>query len=134
MGAMKPQTIPLANPDNIVTFSYTSGTTGAPKAVMISHANFVSCCAILETKPDVKFFANDVYLSYLPLPHVLERMYMYGILSAGGCVWYNFSLFSFYCGDVQRIKEDIELVRPTVFASVPRIYNRLYDGIKRKFD
>lgn len=90
MGGSRPHNIPKTLPENIVTFSYTSGTTGPPKAVMISQANFVSCCAILKTKPDVRFYPTDVYLSYLPLPHVLERTYMYGMLSAGGQIWYIF--------------------------------------------
>lgn len=65
-------------------------------------------------------------LSYLPLPHVLERELLYVILYAGGAIVY-------YSGDVQKIKDDLALVKPTVFVSVPRLYSRFYDAIKKKF-
>lgn len=65
-------------------------------------------------------------LSYLPLPHVLERELLYVILYAGGAIVY-------YSGDVQKIKDDLALVKPTVFVSVPRLFSRFYDAIKKKF-
>lgn len=61
------------NPDDCVTFSYTSGTTGPPKGAMISNRNFASFCAAVATNKDTGFNKTDVGLSYLPLPHILER-------------------------------------------------------------
>jgi long-chain acyl-CoA synthetase len=60
-------------PEDIVTFSYTSGTTGPPKGAMMSHKNFVSFMAAERFHKDTKFTSEDVALSYLPLPHILER-------------------------------------------------------------
>jgi len=56
-----------------LTFSYTSGTTGPPKGAMISQQNFASFCAAVANCKDTGFNKNDVGLSYLPLPHILER-------------------------------------------------------------
>jgi long-chain acyl-CoA synthetase len=60
--------------DTLYTFSYTSGTTGMPKGVMLTHKNFV-CNIGGMTMFDPEFYIteNDVYLSYLPLAHVIER-------------------------------------------------------------
>ena len=55
------------------TFSYTSGTTGPPKGAMIVHKNMLSCVNTFSQHQDVKFNKDDRYLSYLPLPHLMER-------------------------------------------------------------
>ena len=55
------------------TFSYTSGTTGPPKGAMISHKNLLGCTAGFARHEDLKFSSEDRYLSYLPLPHLMER-------------------------------------------------------------
>jgi long-chain acyl-CoA synthetase len=69
--------------DDIYTFSYTSGTTGPPKGVLLSHGNMLACMATFAGHPDFKISSDDHYLSYLPLPHVMERVV---------------SLFAFYQG------------------------------------
>ena len=60
-------------PDDCITFCYTSGTTGPPKGAMLAQRNFCSFLAALVQNKDVKFTSEDIVLSYLPLPHVLER-------------------------------------------------------------
>lgn len=55
------------------TFSYTSGTTGPPKGAMISHRCLLGCTAAFGFHEDLKFSSEDRYLSYLPLPHLMER-------------------------------------------------------------
>jgi long-chain acyl-CoA synthetase len=64
-----------------LTFSYTSGTTGDPKAAMMSHANFISVLATLKHHPSIKLYPEDIHLSYLPMPHVFERVFIYACLS-----------------------------------------------------
>jgi long-chain acyl-CoA synthetase len=59
--------------DDIYTFSYTSGTTGPPKGVMLSNENVLAFLNTLAHHTDLKTYSSDVYLSYLPLPHVMER-------------------------------------------------------------
>ena len=106
-----------------MTFSYTSGTTGNPKGAMLTHNNFT---VVMSTPAsvDIELLPTDVYLSYLPLPHVLERILVHAIMGNGGCIWYYYYYYyySFYSGDVLKLKDDLALVRPTIFASVPRLY------------
>lgn len=108
--------------DDVFTICYTSGTTGNPKGVMLSHANIIALTAAIEKSP-VKLGSKDVHLSYLPLAHIFERLMFFGVLSMGGSI-------GFYQGDVLKIVEDLAELRPTFFASVPRLFNRLYDKIQ----
>lgn len=113
-------------PDDCITFSYTSGTTGPPKGAMMSHRNFVAVCAGVFNNKDCDFNYNDVILSYLPLPHILEREFLYIAFAVGASV-------VFYSGDITKIKDDLALVRPTIFASVPRLLVRFHDVMQAKF-
>jgi long-chain acyl-CoA synthetase len=90
---------------------------------MLSHENFVSTIACLKLNTEIPIGAEDVHLSYLPLPHVFERLLVTAMLANGGSI-------AFYSGDVLKLKDDISVVKPTIFASVPRLYNKFYDGIK----
>ncbi|CAD8054344.1 unnamed protein product [Paramecium sonneborni] len=112
--------------NDIFTFSYTSGTTGMPKGAMLRHLNFVTVAGGVVYQ-GLQFYPSDVYLSYLPLPHVLERVVVTALLGFGCTI-------CMYGGDVQKINIDIQLVKPTIFVSVPRLYRRLYNAIKEKAD
>ncbi len=61
------------SPSDIYTFSYTSGTTGPPKGAMLSHSNITSLLSAFNNI-DLRYKEDDVYLSFLPLPHVFERL------------------------------------------------------------
>ncbi|EPS66319.1 hypothetical protein M569_08457, partial [Genlisea aurea] len=107
-------------PEDVATVCYTSGTTGTPKGVVLSHENLIASVAGMVVK--LEFYPTDVYLSYLPLAHIYERSFQ--ILTA-----YCGVAIGFYQGDTMKLMDDIASLRPTIFASVPRIYNRIYDGI-----
>lgn len=104
------------SPSDLAFICYTSGTTGAPKGAMITHANLVadSSAAVFA---ELGISQADVYLSYLPLAHVMERLITSALWTFGACV-------GFFQGDTLKLMEDIKALRPTLFASVPRLYNR----------
>ncbi len=109
------QTPPCAA--DLAAIVYTSGTTGKPKGVMLTHRNVVSDVkAVLQRiQPTV----DDVFLSFLPLSHTFERTAGYYLpMAAGSCVAYARS--------VALLAEDLRTVRPTVLVSVPRIYERVH--------
>lgn len=93
---------------------------------MISHSNFTSFIAAVKLNKDTCFCSDDVILSYLPLPHILEREFVYSMLANGAKI-------VFFSGDVQKLKDDLAVVRPTVFVSVPRLYSRFYDVLQARF-
>jgi long-chain acyl-CoA synthetase len=107
---------PPPQPDDIATIIYTSGTTGVPKGVMLTHANIVSEVVIALTT--WKLSQDDVYLSFLPLSHVLERCSgFYTMLYAGVTVAYAESF--------DKLPRDLREVRPTVLIAVPRLYEKV---------
>jgi long-chain acyl-CoA synthetase len=112
-------------PDDLATIIYTSGTTGRPKGVMLSHEN-ISSNAItsigeiddFETGPE-----GEVVISFLPLTHVFARMLQYAYMLRG---------VSIYFVHPDNLVESFPKVRPTIFASVPRVLEKVYAGIKKK--
>jgi len=104
--------------DSLITICYTSGTTGNPKGVMITH-NSLIVSLVSSSSRVIQFLPDDVYLSYLPLAHMMERMCTNGIMMHGGRI----GLFG---GDIMKIRDDMALLKPTLFASVPRLFNRMY--------
>ncbi|KAM7274114.1 hypothetical protein ACFE04_028778 [Oxalis oulophora] len=107
-------------PEDIATICYTSGTTGTPKGVVLTHGSLISNVAGFSLT--VKFNSSDIYMSYLPLAHIYERTNQ--IIS----VYYGIAV-GFYQGDNLKLMDDLAALRPTIFCSVPRLYNRIYAGI-----
>ena len=111
-----------AQPDTIATFCYTSGTTGNPKGAMIHHGAILSdICAL--TYSEANIIETDIHLSYLPLAHVMERVFI------TACILKNVAV-GFFQGNAAKIIEDAQLLKPTLFIGVPRIYQRVYEVIK----
>lgn len=109
--------VPAADPHALATIVYTSGTTGRPKGVMLSHRNILSNAeAVLKLVPG---YREDIYLSFLPLSHTFERTVGYYLpIMTGSTVAFARS--------VQELAEDLLTIRPTMLVSVPRIYERVY--------
>ena len=110
------------NPDDLATIIYTSGTTGDPKGVMLTHSNFMSNVrAGLEI---LSITHTDVFLSFLPLAHVFERMAGHYLpLTCGAAIAYAESPFT--------VAKNMQEIRPTVMASVPRLYEMMHEKIIR---
>lgn len=102
---------------------YTSGTTGRPKGVVHTHFSFNSACRRdLSMIPALK--DNDVFLSFLPLAHTYEKECGHGIAMYGGC--------TIAYSSPKTLVEDFSYFSPTIFMSVPRIYERIYIQMKEK--
>ncbi|MBU4332191.1 AMP-dependent synthetase/ligase [Patescibacteria group bacterium] len=111
------------NPQEIASIVYTSGTTGEPKGVMLSHQNFLSNVeAATKAVPIIK---EDSFLSFLPLSHVLERMAGYYTPMSKGATIY-------YAESVKKLSDNLREVKPTVLVCVPRIFERVYEKILDK--
>ncbi|RLN32472.1 hypothetical protein BBJ28_00007832 [Nothophytophthora sp. Chile5] len=109
-------------PSDVSTLCYTSGTTGDPKGVILLQRNFTIIGTLAGERLSVT--PTDVHLSYLPLPHVFERAVIGAILQNGAAA-------GFYQGDVLFLMEDLAELAPTLFVSVPRLFNRVYDKISQ---
>ncbi|KAK1279203.1 Long chain acyl-CoA synthetase 6, peroxisomal [Acorus gramineus] len=107
-------------PEDIATICYTSGTTGTPKGVVLTHGNLIANVA--GSSISAKFYPSDIYISYLPLAHIYERANQIAMIYGGVAV-------GFYQGDNLKLLDDMAALRPTLFSSVPRLYNRIYAGI-----
>ena len=107
-------------PDDLASIIYTSGTTGDPKGAMLTHSNFMSNIQVITGI--VTLTPEDVFLSFLPLSHVFERMGGHYLpLSSGATIAYAESPFT--------IRQNMQEVRPTIMMSVPRVYEAMHERI-----
>jgi len=104
-------------PDDLFTIIYTSGTTGPPKGCMHTHGTYVA--AIQMTAEIGAIVESDLSYLYLPLAHVFGREVQSLTLAVGGCL-------AFFGGDRTNVMEELSQIRPTFFASVPRLYEKIY--------
>ena len=107
--------------DSIAILSYTSGTTGKSKGALLTHYQLVGCLQTLNVL-SVPLDYNDVYMSYLPLAHIFERVINLLCIFIGACI-------AFYSGKTSRLLEDSQKAKPTVFIGVPRVFDRIYEGV-----
>jgi long-chain acyl-CoA synthetase len=108
-----------AEPDEVATILYTSGTTGEPKGVMLTHGNVGS--NVEASRLVLKIDENDVTVSFLPLAHIFQRMVDYLFFSAGCTIVHARTLLT--------AVDDMKLVRPTTVAAVPRVYEKIHAAV-----
>ncbi|KAI8639886.1 hypothetical protein BD408DRAFT_484526 [Parasitella parasitica] len=120
MGIRYPKEHRYPSPDDLACIMYTSGTTGTPKGVMLTFANFVS--AVTATVTLFETNVNEVGVSYLPLAHCFGRVYDLTILASGGKLAY-------LSGGIEDLLGDCQAIHPTMFVAVPRLLNRIYSKL-----
>ena len=112
-------------PTDVATFVYTSGTTGPPKAVMLSHDNLWWTATHSEQHIPIGDGENGRALSYLPLSHIAERMISHFLqIYYGTQTWFG--------GGVPTLIEDLQACKPTYFFAVPRVWEKFYAGVTSK--
>ena len=124
-GKMNPKETIEPNENDLYTISYTSGTTGYPKGVMLTHRNVISSVGILTNK--IRPTPDDIHISFLPGAHMYEKVIANIFILTGGSI-------GFYRGDSLTIRNDILLLKPTILFCVPRILNKFYDLINATID
>ncbi len=107
--------------DDLATLVYTSGTTGRPKGVMLSHRNILA--NVRAGLAAVRVDADDCLLSFLPLSHMLERSIGYYLPLVAGCR-------VAYARSIADLADDLVQVRPTILISVPRVFERVFGRIQ----
>ncbi|MCK5696520.1 MAG: long-chain fatty acid--CoA ligase [Gammaproteobacteria bacterium] len=106
----------------LATIVYTSGTTGKPKGVMLSHENILS--TIYLSALGLKIQEKDVFLSFLPMSHTFERSLGYYMTVMVGCQ-------VAFARSIQQLSDDLMIIKPTLLISVPRIYESVYAKIEK---
>ncbi|XP_063060026.1 long-chain-fatty-acid--CoA ligase 6 [Engraulis encrasicolus] len=111
-------------PDDLSIVCFTSGTTGNPKGVMLTHGNVVADFSgfLKVTEKVISPNQDDCLISFLPLAHMFERLIESVVFCHGGRV-------GFFQGDIRLLSDDMKVLQPTVFPVVPRLLNRMYDKI-----
>jgi long-chain acyl-CoA synthetase len=109
-------------PEDVATIIYTSGTTGDPKGVMLTHGNLASNFT-LSTRP-FGFSEKDSCISFLPLSHVTARHLDLALMYDGATIA--------YCPKIDRLAPAMAAVKPTIIVAVPRVYEKIRQGVERK--
>ncbi len=124
-GKEKPAERVDIDPDSICGFIYTSGTTGKPKGVLLSHDNFTS--NVNATHQIFPLEPEDCSVSFLPWAHSFGQTVELHVMLSMGC-------HVAFAESVPKLVENIGEVKPTLLVSVPRIFNKIYDGLQKKMD
>uniref|UniRef100_A0ACD5VFD4 Uncharacterized protein n=1 Tax=Avena sativa TaxID=4498 RepID=A0ACD5VFD4_AVESA len=120
--------LPVKQSTDICTIMYTSGTTGDPKGVLISNVSIISLIAGVDrllNSVNERLEETDVYMSYLPLAHIFDRVVEELFMFHGASI-------GFWRGDVKLLVEDIGTLKPTILCAVPRVLDRIFSGLQAK--
>uniref|UniRef100_A0A9J2P5C3 long-chain-fatty-acid--CoA ligase n=1 Tax=Ascaris lumbricoides TaxID=6252 RepID=A0A9J2P5C3_ASCLU len=109
-------------PCDVCTICYTSGTTGVPKGVILTHGNIIAATTTYQFLKNTHFTSEDVAISYLPLAHMYERVVENMVFQFGARV-------GFFRGDIKKLGDDIKELKPTFVPLVPRILTRIFDAV-----
>uniref|UniRef100_A0A7V3RFZ4 Long-chain fatty acid--CoA ligase n=1 Tax=candidate division WOR-3 bacterium TaxID=2052148 RepID=A0A7V3RFZ4_UNCW3 len=113
------------NGDDIATIVYTSGTTGEPKGVMLTHTNILSNARTAARR--FHFTPDDSVISYLPLAHMFERTCgYYTVIISGGMIG--------FAEDITTVARDAEEIKPTIVLAVPRVIEKVYNMVVQKIE
>lgn len=107
------------SPESLAMLLYTSGTTGTPKGVMLSHRNLISNCQACGFL--IQNTGSDIALSFLPLCHIFER--------TATNIWLRTGRSVYYAENLETIGENMREVRPDIFTTVPRLLEKIYERI-----
>ena len=113
------------DPQDICALIYTSGTTGKPKGVLLSHENIVSNLDSMNSFELVR--GDDISLTFLPWAHAFGHTVEFHLMFANGAAM---GLVE----DITTIPDNLQEIRPTILFAVPRIFNRIYEGVHRKIE
>src|SRR5213075_2780715 len=108
-------------PDDLATIIYTSGTTGTPKGVMLTHGNLAANMVSLQY---YDWNEADTCISFLPLSHITARHLDY--------VCFTYGCMIAYCPNFELLGKTMQEVKPTLFVGVPRVYEKIRNGVEEK--
>ncbi|GKT31559.1 Long chain fatty acid CoA ligase 4, partial [Aduncisulcus paluster] len=120
-----PRVPPGIHKDELVSYVYTSGTTGNPKGVELSHYNIVKAVYLFQPALYKGYQKQHVFMSFLPSAHVFQRVVSMVVVQFGG-------VMCFYRGNTKYLIDDIFIARPTVLCAVPRVLQKIFDSVMKK--